>query len=122
MKGRCSLCKAVSREPCIYEDRFVRVLKASKLKGHKNRVMVVTREHVKYVSPWLQDYMVDVLEKAGRRVFAKEYKFVIMSPINGTVTEHAHFVASDLDPEADDYDQVLATPWVRVVDTKYWDR
>lgn len=120
MTDECPLCRANKEERFYYEDKWVKVLDTKGLKGHKNRIMVSLKEHKAMVPEWLQAHMLDALERTGREVYASEYKFVIMSPLNGNVPDHAHFVASDLNPSADDWEQVLATPWMRVVDVKAW--
>jgi hypothetical protein len=33
-----------------------------------------------------------------------------------TINDHWHLVATDLDPESDDFKQILATRWIKVVD------
>jgi hypothetical protein len=47
-------------------------------------------------------------------------EFVIMTPMFGNVPEHAHFIASDLSRDAEDFDQILGTPWIMVVEVKPW--
>jgi hypothetical protein len=117
----CPLCRANEEERFYYEDKWVKVLDTANKKGHKSRIMVSLREHRAIVPEWLQAHMLDALERTGSRVFSDEYKFVIMSPLNGSVPDHAHFVATDLDPSSDDFSQILATPWMRTVDVKGWD-
>jgi len=121
MTKDCPLCRANKEERFYYQDKWVKVLDTAKLKGHKKRIMVLLKTHRATVPEWLQAHMLEALERTGRRVFASEYKFVIMSPLNGNVPDHAHFVASDLNPNSDDWEQILATPWMRVVDVKFWE-
>lgn len=116
MTGECVLCTALRDEPSIYADVHISVLDCLEVKGHKVRMMVVSKKHVAVVPLWLEKYMVERLEVAGTGRFPPG-KWVIMSPFFSRIQEHAHFVACDLVPEAKDYFQVMATPWVRVIDS-----
>lgn len=118
----CTLCKAVIREEKYYEDEYIAVINTKNLKGHAARIMVVTKKHLEIVPLWLEKWMLDKLEEHGRWIFTYTYKFVIMSPIFGTVSNHAHFVASDLDCKSNDFEQILATPWIQVVQVRTWDK
>jgi hypothetical protein len=44
------------------------------------------------------------------------YKFVVLDSTYGRNQDHWHLVASDLDSTADDFERMLATPWIQVVD------
>jgi len=57
-----------------------------------------------------------ILIKIGKELFSYTPKFVIMDSTFATINDHWHLVASDLDPKSEDFDQILATRWIRVVD------
>ena len=38
----------------------------------------------------------------------------------GTILDHWHKVAMDLDPASEDFEQILGTPWLKVVEVKKW--
>lgn len=116
----CPLCRALGEES-ICEDEHVKILEAKSLKGHRRRIMAVTKEHMRVAPSWLDAHMLDRLEEVGRRVFGYTYKFVIMSPLFGSVRDHAHYVASDLEPGCEDFHQILGTPWIRVVEVRLWE-
>jgi hypothetical protein len=116
----CPLCEALKSEPKIYEDRSVAVLPPKARKGHGFRLMVVAKDHAKTVPHWLEDYMVEKLTNIGLSNCNGTKKFVIMTPMFGNVPEHAHFIASDLSKDAEDFDQVMGTPWIKVVEVKPW--
>lgn len=116
----CPLCKAVKNESAIYEDKWIKIVETKRLKGHRRRIMVITKKHIDVVPSWLDKHMLDKLEETGRKIFNYTYKFVIMSPIYGTIPNHAHYVATDLEEGSEDHKQILATPWLRVVQVKGW--
>ena len=62
------------------------------------------------------EHALDILCKIGRKVFSYTPKFVIMDLTFATIKEHWHLAATDLDPESEDFDQILATRWVSFVD------
>lgn len=113
----CSLCLAIDTEPAIYEDNYCKILSTKNLKGHKRRIMIATKEHVKQGD----DYrLLTTLVEKGKEIFSYTYKFVIMDVTFASIKDHAHYVASDLDPTSNDYEQMLGTPWVAVVHVKFW--
>ena len=116
----CPICKAL-KEESLHEDDLIKILETKSLKGHRRRIMVVTKEHMRVAPSWLDSHMLDRLEEVGRRVFGYTYKFIIMSPLFGSVKDHAHYVASDLEPDCEDFHQILGTPWIRVVEVRLWD-
>jgi hypothetical protein len=122
-EGPCPLCRALATEPAIYEDPQVKVLRTKNLKGHKERVMVVSKAHSvpRSERAALDRRMVKVLHRLGPKLFAYTYKFAVLSPKFASVPAHPHFVASDLEP-GEDLHQLLGTPWMEVVDVRLWKR
>ena len=118
LKGvNCPLCELNLKEEKVYfeDDSFI-VLKTKKLKGHKERVMIVYKRH-EHVLPYKAvERALDILTKIGRQLFSYTPKFVIMDSTFATINDHWHLVASDLDPKSEDFDQILATRWIKVVD------
>jgi len=113
----CPLCEAVQTEKGLYEDDSVKVLRTRNLKGHKQRIMVVTREH--QMNGWIETYMLKKLEDVGMKAFDYTYKFVIVATDYASVPDHPHFIASDLEP-GEDHLQLLGSRWIKVVDVKPW--
>jgi hypothetical protein len=110
----------VLTEPGIYEDARMKVLRTKKLKGHKERIMVVSKSH--RTDEMLESDMINQLKETGRQIFNYAYKFVILGPDFATVPEHKHFIATDLDSQAEDYEQVMGTTWIKVVSVRAWRR
>jgi hypothetical protein len=113
----CPLCELdLGKEKIFYEDRSFIVLRTKTLKGHRERIMIVFRQHEHTISYKAFERALDLLSKIGRKVFAYSPKFVIMDTTFATINDHWHLVATDLDPKSEDFDQILATRWIRVVD------
>jgi len=113
----CPLCEVVNAEKGVYEDDSVKVLPTKNLKGHKARIMVVSKDH--QMTGWIETYMLKILEDVGMKVFDYTYKFVIVATDYASVPDHPHFIASDLEG-GEDHRQLLGTRWLKVVDVKPW--
>ncbi len=113
----CRLCSIVASEKGLYEDDVVKVMRTKNLKGHRERIMVVALAHD--FTPWVETYMLKVLEDEGRKLFDYTYKFIILATDYASVPDHPHFIASDLEA-SEDHRQILGTRWIKVVDVKPW--
>lgn len=115
--GKCPLCNLeLHEEEIFYEDSTFLILRTKDLKGHKDRIMIVTKEHVHSISYIMYEAALLIAEKIGRIIFAYTPKFVIMDSTFATIKEHWHLVMTDLDSKSEDFDQILLTRWVKVVD------
>lgn len=114
----CALCKAVRDEEGVFENDIVKILRTKKMKGHTERVMIVTKKHD--FTTGHNQYLRRILELEGPRFFQHTYKFVIVAPDFATIPDHPHLIACDLEPGAEDWDQLLGTHWLRVVDVRAW--
>jgi len=95
----CPLCKIAQRE--ILEET---------MKGHRERLMLFHREHLKTLDEQSIGEAYLLLMGIGSRFFSYVTEWAIFEPVYATVPNHWHRVASDLDPKADDYKQILRTP------------
>jgi diadenosine tetraphosphate (Ap4A) HIT family hydrolase len=119
----CPLCGVWNREPqnVFYQDEEKVVIRTKYLKGHRERIQVVWKEHVREIPQEARDRALKVLEEIGKGVFSYTPKFVIMEgnlAKQSTVPDHWHLIASDLNPRAEDFEQILGTPWIRVAETE----
>lgn len=113
----CPLCVLdLEKEKKYYEDKSFIVLKTKTGKGHKERIMIVYKRHEHTIPQNMFEYALDTLTKIGRQVFAYTPKFVIMDTTFATINDHWHLVATDLDPKSQDFDQILSTKWIKVID------
>lgn len=116
-KTQCPLCRLdLKKEKIYYDDTSFLVLRTKDLKGHKERVMVVYKQHEHTIPHKALERALDLLSDIGRKVFSYAPKFVIMDTTFASINDHWHLVGTDLDPKSIDFDQILATRWVKVVD------
>jgi hypothetical protein len=113
----CPLCELNLKEEKVHfeNDSFI-VLETKKLKGHRKRIMIVYKRHEHELPYRAVEHALDVLTKIGRKLFSYTPKFVIMDSTFATINDHWHLVATDLDPKSEDFDQILATRWIKVID------
>jgi hypothetical protein len=116
-KTACPLCSLNLKKEKIYlDDRSFLVLRTRDLKGHRERIMVVYKPHEHTLPYKAIERALDLLSDIGRKVFSYTPKFVIMDTTFATINDHWHLVGTDLDPKSKDFDQIIATRWIRVVD------
>jgi hypothetical protein len=113
----CPLCGLNLKEEKVYfeDDSFI-VLQTKKLKGHRERIMIAYKLHEQELPYRALEHALDVLTKIGMKLFSYTPKFVIMDSTFATINDHWHLVASDLDPKSEDFDQILTTRWIKVID------
>lgn len=114
----CPLCLLnLSKETVFYEDGYFIVLRTKNLKGHKERIMIISKEHIHTLHSQIHyDAAFEIITKVGRKLFKGCGKFIVMDSIFATINEHWHLVCTDLDPLSDDFEQILATKWLGVYD------
>lgn len=113
----CPLCELnLKSEKIFHEDRSFIILRTENMKGHKERIMIIHKQH-RHTIPYKEyERALDLLSKIGREVFKYTPKFVIMDSTFATINDHWHLVVTDLDPKSNDFDQILATKWIKVID------
>ena len=105
----CPLCK-IPREEVLAEFQSWKLARTKTMKGHRERLMLFHREHVRRLDEGSigQAYM--LLVQAGSKYFSFAEKWAVFEPVYATVPDHWHRVASDLDSSAEDHEQILKTP------------
>jgi len=118
LKGsNCPLCVLdLKKEKIYYEDESFIVLRTKNLKGHRERIMIICKRHEHTITYKAYECALNILSKIGRKVFRYTPKFVIMDTTFATINDHWHLVVTDLDPKSEDFDQILAIKWIKVVD------
>jgi hypothetical protein len=106
----------LEKEKKYYEDRSFIVLRTKTEKGHRERIMIVLKRHEHTVPQRVYEHALDVLTKIGKEVFSYTPKFVVMDTTFATINDHWHLVATDLNPKSEDFNQILATRWIKVID------
>jgi len=80
------------------------------MKGHRERLMLYSKEHLKTVDEQSIGEAYILLSNLGSKFFSYTDRWAIFEPVYATVPNHWHRVASDLDESAQDYQQILKTP------------
>lgn len=109
----CPLCKMdLSKEHIYYESDKILIVDTNRKKGHRNRIMVLMKEHgVQHHREALNE-AIRRLVAIGRQVFEED--FILLSDRYSSVNYHWHIIASDLNPEAEDHQQIEETPYVHI--------
>ena len=105
----CSLCNIPEQEVLVEFQRW-RLVRTKTMKGHKERLMLFHKDHVKTLDEGSIGEAYLLLMRAGSKFFSYTDKWAIFEPVYATVPDHWHRVASDLDENAQDYGQILKTP------------
>jgi hypothetical protein len=113
----CPFCKIPLNEPetIYYDDGLFFVCDTLDKKMHRARIMVVYIPHEKEIPEELEELALKILEAVGREVFSYTDKFVIMDSTYARFPDHWHRVASDLDLDAEDYQQILKTKIIKEI-------
>jgi hypothetical protein len=106
---RCPLCNIPKVEVLAEYPRW-RLARTKTMKGHRERLMIYHREHLKTLDEQSIGEAYILLSKIGSKFFSYTDKWAVFEPIYATVPDHWHRVASDLDKSAEDYQQILKTP------------
>jgi len=113
----CPLCNLdLEKEKKFYEDRSFIVLRTKTEKGHRERIMIVSKRHEHTLPQKAFEHALDILTNIGKEVFNYTPKFVIMDSTFATINDHWHLVATDLNPKSEDFNQILSTRWIKVID------
>jgi len=113
----CPFCQLeLKSEKVYYEDKSFIVLRTANLKGHRERIMIIFKQHEHTIPYRAFEHSLDILSRIGKKEFSYAPKFVIMDSTFATINDHWHLVATDLNPKSKDFDQILATKWVSVID------
>jgi hypothetical protein len=113
----CPLCNLdLKKEKKYYEDECFIILKTKTAKGHRERIMIIYRQHRHTIPQKAYEHALDTLTRIGKRIFSYTPKFVIMDTTFATINDHWHLVATDLDPKSQDFNQILSTRWIKVID------
>ncbi|TMI21045.1 hypothetical protein E6H31_07375 [Candidatus Bathyarchaeota archaeon] len=115
-EANCPLCKISDAEVLAEFPRW-RLARTKTMKGHRERLMLYHKEHLKALDEQSIGEAYILLSKIGSKFFSYADKWAIFDPVYATVPDHWHRVASDLDRNALDYEQILKTPRM-IIDNK----
>jgi hypothetical protein len=106
----------VNEKEVLFANRQITIANPKDKQSHKARIMVLSNRHVETVPEQFYTYALGALVEVGKSIFRYTSKFVVFDSTYGSNQDHWHLVASDLDSTADDFERMLATPWIQVVD------
>jgi len=106
--ANCPLCRIPEKEVLTDFDRW-RLVRAKNLKGHRERLMLVSKRHSKQLDEGSIGEAYLLLNSIGQRFFGYADKWAIFESDFATIPDHWHRIASDLDVSADDFQQILKT-------------
>ena len=72
--------------------------------------MLFNKEHVRTLDEGSVGEAYMILAHVGSKFFSFTDKWAVFEPVYATVPDHWHRVASDIDTNADDHEQILKTP------------
>jgi hypothetical protein len=105
----CPLCR-ISQGEVLAEFKRWKLARTKTMKGHKERLMLFHKDHIKTLDEGSIGEAYLLLMKVGSKFFSYTDKWAIFEPVYATVPDHWHRVASDLDKNAQDHAQILKTP------------
>ena len=111
-KDDCSFCTSYEKglDTIFDENEEVYVAQAKDLKGHDERLVVITKQHTENPPETVQTRAKDFGLAVGREVYGKipnlEY-IAFLSDTKSRFMGHWHRIICDLDPNADDYKQII---------------
>jgi hypothetical protein len=114
--SNCPLCKIAGDEVLAEFPRW-KLARTKTMKGHKERLMLYHKEHLRTLDEQSIGEAYILLSKIGSKFFSYTDKWAIFEPVYATVPDHWHRVASDLDESAQDHQQILKTPRT-IIDNK----
>ncbi|MGC8572201.1 MAG: hypothetical protein ACP5RI_01570 [Candidatus Micrarchaeia archaeon] len=107
----CPLCNLHKKgEHIHYEDEKVIIVDAKYKKGHRERLLVVWKNHVANISSEEEAYAIEKLKNVAKNIFSYTDKYEVYVDRYSTIMGHWHRPASDIDPNSEDHKQILLTP------------
>src|SRR6266581_3185673 len=104
----CPLCKVPLKEVLVDFDRRS-LVRAKNLKGHRERLMLVSKRHSKQLDEGSIGEPYLLLNSIGQRFFGYADKWAIFESDFATAHDDWHRIVSDLDENAEDFQQILRT-------------
>ncbi len=108
----CTFCanKAAGLEEILYEDDIIWIARPHDMKQHKERIVVVSKAHIKDLPEGPHKYACEKgieIARAAYSKFSGIEKIAIMEDSKSRFPGHWHRVITDLDLSAPDYRQIV---------------
>ncbi len=112
-EASCPLCNLdLANERVHYNRNGIVILDTKDKKGHKERIMVITKKHGVQHSKQILNEAILRLIIVGNKIFNSN--FALLSDKFSSTKYHWHIVSSDLDKDAKDYQQIMETPFILI--------
>jgi hypothetical protein len=116
----CPLCKVWEREPeeVLWENPVYAIVRTRDLKGHRERVMIVAKKHLKANHDTTN--AIKILIEEIPKIFHYTFKAIVLDGTYGSIPDHWHLCVTDIEEGSHDHEQVLGTPWIGVIHIRNW--
>jgi len=114
------MCRILKYEKSefLYEDKYMIIVPTKNMKGHKKRVMAISKDHV----PNSNDMtMLEEIFKYWCMDYFDEPTFVFCKPTYATFKEHWHRIACDWNGTPKEMQQLYYTPHVAIKTKVKWE-
>jgi len=106
----CDILKREKKE-FLYEDKQCFIVKTKNMKGHKKRVMIVSKEHSKTLDRTIEKRLLGFFVVWCKSYF-DEPTFALVEPTYATHPEHWHRIACDWNGTKKEIKQLHYTPHI----------
>ena len=111
-RALCTFCSNYDAgvEEIFGEDELAYVMRAKDMKGHDERLVVVSKQHTKNppkdVQKWARIFGLAIARQVYERFPNLNY-ISLLEDTKSRYLGHWHQIICDLDPDAQDYDQII---------------
>jgi len=122
MIEKCVLCLALKNEKSkyLYEDEDIAILPTKTMKGHRKRVMIISKKHISYDRMKSREKThLSFFIGFCKRYFDEEPTFALCEPTYATIKDHWHLIACDWFGE-EDIKQLHYTPHKAISTNVEW--
>ena len=121
-KSNCPLCKALMNEKdkFLYEDEYAVILPTKNMKGHRKRIMVVTKKHNVNEESSIAKLIIEKFIGFCKIYFDEEPTFALCEPTYASIKDHWHRIACDWNGTEKEIEQLHYTPHVAIQTELRW--
>jgi hypothetical protein len=108
----CPLCTIPERrheEKILFEDKEIMVVETKTKKGHKERLMILVKDHKTTVEDHYEKKLITRFSEIIMPRFSWAKEFYIFGK-NNTIKDHWHKIASDKNEKAEDFQELFCQP------------
>ena len=95
-KEICRMCKILKEELdwVLYEDEWCKIVPTKNMKGHKKRIMIISKDHNVKEGSSLSRFLIETLVRFSKEYF-NEPTFALVDSTYASYPEHWHRIACD---------------------------